>query len=119
MSLCQKQSNIAERVHKPEGRCLRLEHDWVLGSIVKVAQSLDVMPEVIWTVGSSGTLNRGLQLAFPEAEVHVIQTGHKLDERQQGRAKLCYHRISSINLSKKVKHHRFQVRLSMMLKHGK
>ena len=37
---------------------LGLEHDWVLGSIVKVAQSLDVMPEVIWTVGSSGTLNR-------------------------------------------------------------
>jgi hypothetical protein len=67
---------------------LGLEHDWVLGSIVKVAQSLPLVPDVIWTVGSSGTLNRGLQLAFPESEVHVIQTGHKLDERQIGRAKL-------------------------------
>jgi len=65
---------------------LGLEHDWVLGSIVKVAQSLDVVPDVIWTVGSSGTINRGLQLAFPESEVHVIQTGHKMDERQIGRA---------------------------------
>ena len=46
------------------------------------------MPDVIWTVGSSGTLNRGLQLAFPESEVHVIQTGRKLDDRQIGRAKL-------------------------------
>lgn len=79
---------------------LGLEHDWVLGSIVKVAQSLDVMPEVIWTVGSSGTLNRGLQLAFPEAEVHVIQTGHKLDERQQGRAKLW---VSPYKFDKPVK----------------
>ena len=65
---------------------LGLEHDWVIGSIVKVSQSLPLVPEVIWTVGSSGTLNRGLQLAFPESEVHVIQTGHKLDERQIGRA---------------------------------
>ena len=67
---------------------------------MKVAQSLDVMPEVIWTVGSSGTLNRGLQLAFPEAEVHVIQTGHKLDERQQGRAKLW---VSPYKFDKPVK----------------
>ena len=67
---------------------LGLEHDWVLGSIVKVSQSLPLVPDVIWTVGSSGTLNRGLQLAFPESEVHVIQTGHKLDDRQIGRAKL-------------------------------
>ena len=72
----------------PQDVALGLEHDWVLGSIVKVAQSLGVTPDVVWTVGSSGTLNRGLQLAFPESEVHVIQTGHKLDERQIGRAKL-------------------------------
>jgi hypothetical protein len=67
---------------------LGLEHDWVLGSIVKVAQSLPLKPDVIWTVASSGTLNRGLQLAFPDAEIHAIQTGHKLDERQLGRATL-------------------------------
>ena len=70
----------------PKDVAFRLEHDWVIGSIVKVSQSLPLVPEVIWTVGSSGTLNRGLQLAFPESEVHVIQTGHKLDERQIGRA---------------------------------
>jgi len=67
---------------------LGLEHEWVLGSIIKVARKLDVKPDVVWTVGSSGTLNRGLQLAFPDAECHVIQTGHKMNERQIGRAKL-------------------------------
>jgi hypothetical protein len=65
---------------------LGLEHDTVLGSIIKVARNLPVKPDCIWTVGSSGTLSRGLQLAFPDAEVHVVQTGHKLDERQLGRA---------------------------------
>ena len=41
----------------------------------------------IWTVGSSGTLSRGLQKAFPELEVHVISVGHKMSEREIGRAK--------------------------------
>lgn len=41
----------------------------------------------IWTVGSSGTLSRGLQRAFPELEVHVISVGHKMSEREIGRAK--------------------------------
>tara|TARA_E500000178_G_scaffold142923_1_gene142532 strand:+ start:3148 stop:3909 length:762 start_codon:yes stop_codon:yes gene_type:complete len=41
----------------------------------------------IWTVGSSGTLTRGLQRAFPELEVHVISVGHKMSEREIGRAK--------------------------------
>tara|TARA_B100000900_G_scaffold410463_1_gene428311 strand:+ start:404 stop:1171 length:768 start_codon:yes stop_codon:yes gene_type:complete len=67
---------------------LGLEHEWVLGSIIKVARQLNIKPDVVWTVGSSGTLNRGLQLAFENAECHVIQTGHKMNERQIGRAKL-------------------------------
>ena len=41
----------------PKDVALGLEHDWVIGSIVKVSQSLPLVPEVIWTVGSSGTLN--------------------------------------------------------------
>ena len=79
------------RKEKPEIRRtlpLGLEHDLVLASIIKVAQSLNVKPDCIWTVGSSGTLNRGLQIAFPNAECHLIQTGHKLTDRQIGRAKL-------------------------------
>lgn len=67
---------------------LGLEHWSVLGSIVKIARSLPLNPEQIWTVGSSGTLNRGLQLAFPEAECHVVQVGHGMNEREIGRAHL-------------------------------
>jgi hypothetical protein len=65
---------------------LGLEHPWVIGSIVKVARELPIKPDVVWSVGSSGTLNRGLQLAWPDAEVHVIQVGHKLSDREKGRA---------------------------------
>ena len=67
---------------------LGLEHWSVLGSIVKIARSLPINPEEIWTVGSSGTLNRGLQLAFPMAESNVVQVGHSMNEREIGRAKL-------------------------------
>lgn len=67
-----------------------LEHPSVFGSIIKVARDI-VLPEPIseiWTVGSSGTLSRGLQMAFPNIPVNVVQTGHKLNERELGRAKL-------------------------------
>ena len=86
-----EQKGFMARKEKPEIRRtlpLGLEHDLVLASIIKVAQSLNVNPDCIWTVGSSGTLNRGLQIAFPKAECHLIQTGHKLSDRQVGRAKL-------------------------------
>ena len=52
---------------------------------MKVSQSLPLVPEVIWPVDQAHSEPR-LQLAFPESEVHVIQTGHKLDERQISRA---------------------------------
>ena len=41
----------------------------VIASIVRVAQSMDVSPREVWTVGSSGTLTRGLQLAWPNTEL--------------------------------------------------
>ena len=56
----------------------------VIASIVRVAQSMDVSPKEVWTVGSSGTLTRGLQLAWPDAEFHCVMVGHKGD---YGRAK--------------------------------
>lgn len=63
-----------------------LEHDTVLASIIKVARSLPIQPNEVWSVGSSGTLNRGLQLAFPSAIVHVVQVGHNMKEHEIGRA---------------------------------
>ena len=67
---------------------LGLEHPTVIASIVKVAQSLNVQPSEIWTVASSGTLNRGLQLAFPDVDCYAIQVGHKMSDYEKGRAKV-------------------------------
>ena len=71
---------------------LGLEHPTVLASIIKVARSIQFtedFPE-IWTIGSSGTLSRGLQLAFPEKPVIMVQTGHKMNDREIGRAGTVY-----------------------------
>jgi len=72
---------------KPETRKLLpigVEHPTVLASIIRVARSINRNPKEVWTVGSSGTLTRGLQLAWPEAEFHCVLVGHKGD---YGRAK--------------------------------
>lgn len=76
---------------QPETRSvlpLGLEHWSVIGSIAKIARSLPLEPEEIWTVGSSGTLSRGLQLAFPNAQCNVVQISHKMSETERGRAKV-------------------------------
>ena len=61
------------------------DHPSVLASVVRVAQSMDVKPREVWTVGSSGTLTRGLQLAWPDAEFHCVRVGHS---GEYGRAKI-------------------------------
>ena len=59
--------------------------DTVIASIIRVALSIDVRPNEVWTVGSSGTLTRGLQLAWPDADFHCVTVGHRGD---YGRAKI-------------------------------
>lgn len=63
-----------------------LEHPTVRASIVRVAHSLPIVPEHIWSVGSSGTLSRGLQEAFPDAKAFVVSVGHGMKEHEVGRA---------------------------------
>ena len=65
---------------------LGLEHPTVLASIVKVAKSLPIIPKEVWSVASSGTLSRGLQMAWPDAKVNIVMTGHVMNEREIGRA---------------------------------
>jgi len=78
-----QQQDPTNRILLPLG----LEHPTVLASIVIVAQSqIPFIPDHIWSVGSSGTLSRGLQLAFPTAEVHCVSVGHTMNEREIGRA---------------------------------
>lgn len=88
---------------KPETRKLLpigLEHETVLASIIRVARSLPVQPKEVWSVGSSGTLTRGLQLAWPDATIHVVQVGHGMGEREIGRA---VHHKSPYKFDKPVK----------------
>jgi len=79
---------------------LGLEHPTVMGSLIKVARSLDIQPDHVWSVGSSGTLNRSLQLAWPSADCFVVGVGHGMDEREIGRAT---HFRSKYKFNQKVK----------------
>lgn len=73
----------------PEHRAtlpMGLEHPTVFGSFIKVARDTGIKPDYVWSAGSSGTMNRSLQMAFPDAEVHVVSVGHKMSDREIGRA---------------------------------
>lgn len=65
---------------------LGLEHPTVIASFIKVARELGIVPDHFWTVGSSGTLNRSLQEAWPDAAAHVVQVGHNMQPNEIGRA---------------------------------
>lgn len=77
---------VAEKPQERELLPIGLDHPTVIGSFIRVARSLPITPDYVWSVGSSGTLTRSLQLAWPNAEVHVVQTGHKLTPKTAGRA---------------------------------
>ena len=73
----------------PEDRLLvpiGIRHDTAIGCLIKVARALPIEPGEIWSVGSSGTLTRSLQLAFPNAAVHVVSVGHTMQPTDIGRA---------------------------------
>lgn len=69
---------------------LGLDHAKVIACLVKVAKSLNIQPKEVWSVGSSGTLSRALQYAWPDAVVHVVHSGgHTMSDSEIGRA--IYH----------------------------
>ena len=71
---------------------LGLEHPYVIEDIERLAKSIKMWYNKpiteIWSVGSSGTLSRGLQKAFPDLPVYVVSVGHKMKDREIGRAKM-------------------------------
>lgn len=79
---------------------LGMYDEYTIKSIVKVCQNMDFEPRSFWSVGGSGTLNRGLQKAWPKAHAFMVQTGHKLKTEEVGRAALY---ISPYKFNKKVK----------------
>lgn len=74
----------------PETRALLpigLNHPTAIACLIRVARSLPIVPDEVWSIGSSGTLSRSLQLAFPEAVVHVVSAGgHQMSDEEKGRA---------------------------------
>jgi hypothetical protein len=73
----------------------------VMGSIIKVARSLPIVPDEVWTVAGSGTLSRGLQLAWPNANVHMVSVGHKLTPEEIGRGQMIRHALKFEQACKK------------------
>ncbi len=60
----------------------------VVACLAKVAKSLPIKPGYVWSVGSSGTLTRALQAAWPNAEFHVVSVGRKMGEHEAGKARI-------------------------------
>lgn len=79
-----------------------LDHEDTRKELVRILKTLNLDPPEVWSVGSSGSLNRAMQEAFPNAAAHVVQTGHKMNEEEIGRAKLY---ISPYKYSEPVKKH--------------
>jgi hypothetical protein len=71
---------------------LGLEDKRVFEDIRDLAKNIEIEYNIniseIWSVGSSGTLTRGLQMAFPDKEVHCVSVGHKMAQHEIGRANL-------------------------------
>ena len=71
---------------------LGLEEPRVLEDIATLAKTIEIDYNIeiseIWSVGSSGTLTRGLQMAFPDKDVHVVSVRHTMKQHEVGRAKL-------------------------------
>ena len=65
-----------------------------------IEQDYDINISEVWSVGSSGTLTRGLQMAFPDKDVHVVSVGHSMKQNEVGRAIL--HR-SDLKFTQEVK----------------
>ena len=79
---------------------LGLEDYRVFEDIKNLAKTIEtdynISVSEIWSVGSSGTLTRGLQMAFPNKDVHVVSVGHKMKQKEIGRAILHLSDLSTL-----------------------
>ena len=63
-----------------------VDTDESLAAIAVAALQVGFVPSEVWTVSGSGTLSRGLQRAWPEAEFHTVLIGKR--DADVGRAKV-------------------------------
>lgn len=102
MKVCEARSREYIAEHKkaklvPFG----LVDDTIYGSIIKVARSLPIVPASVVTVAGSGTLNRGLQMAWPNAECHMVSVGHVLTDDEIANAIVYRHSLKFAQKCKK------------------
>ena len=64
------------------------DHPIIIESMSNLCKQIKVDPTEIWSVISSGVINRGLQRAFPNVKCYGVMIGHQTTEEEQGRATL-------------------------------
>ncbi len=62
------------------------DHKLIRDGFAAVARSIPMIPTEVWTVAGSGVLTRSLQLAWPDADFHVVKVGK--EDIDTGRAKI-------------------------------
>ena len=67
-----------------------MDHEIVINAIAQAASLVPFKPSEVWSVVSSGVLQRGLQRAWPEARFFGVQIGHQPTAQQLGGAKTLY-----------------------------
>ena len=70
-----------------------VDHPTVIASFIRVCENIDYKPKEVWCVAASGTLTRGLQMAWPDAEHFVVEVGHKLQMHEVGKAWIYTQRL--------------------------
>jgi len=64
------------------------DHPIIIESMKNLCKQIKVVPTEIWSVVSSGVINRGLQKGFPRVKCYGVMVGHQTTEVEQGRAEL-------------------------------
>tara|TARA_Y100000310_G_scaffold133437_2_gene132466 strand:- start:258 stop:1031 length:774 start_codon:yes stop_codon:yes gene_type:complete len=70
-----------------------VDHPTVMASFIRICENIDYNPSEVWVVGGSGTLSRGLQMGWPDAEHNIVSVGHKLQPHESLLAKVYKHSL--------------------------
>jgi len=73
-----------------------LRHELVTAMIVKTCDDLITaysQPKELWCAISTGVLCRGLQIGFPDSEIHAVAVARNLKAGEAGRAKIRSHHL--------------------------
>ena len=60
----------------------------IIEAMSNLCKDIKVVPSEIWSVISSGVINRGLQKGFPDVKCYGVMIGHHTTQEEKGRATL-------------------------------